>query len=338
MEQATMRTLRLHAAGDLRLGDEPVPVPAAGESLVRITAVGICGSDLHWYAEGGIGDSGLARPLVIGHEFAGVVAEGPRRGERVAVDPAVPCGACEICATGAGNLCPAIRFAGHGRDDGALREFVAWPSRLLHPLPDDVSDAQGALLEPLGVALYALDLARPRVGGSVAVVGCGPIGLFVVQLARLAGADTVIAVDPLAHRREAALRFGADHAYAEHGQLEAAWPDLTGAGVDIAYEVAGTDAALHTALTAARPGGAVVLLGIPGDDRTAFRASLARRKGLTLQLVRRMHGVYPRALRLVAGGRVDAASLITASYPLERAADAFEQAATRRGLKTVITP
>jgi L-iditol 2-dehydrogenase len=148
----------------------------------------------------------------------------------------------------------------------------------------------------------------------------------------------VVAVDPLAHRREAALRFGADHAYAGHDLMEAAWPDLTGVGVDVAYEVAGTDAAVHTALTAARPGGRVVLVGIPDDDRTSFRASLARRKGLTLHLARRMHAVYPRALRLVGSGRVDAASLATASFPLERAAEAFEEAVARRGLKTVITP
>lgn len=328
-----MLTVRLHGPGDLRVVDEPPPVPGPGESLLRITAVGICGSDLHWYAEAGIGDTALDRPLVIGHEFAAVVADGPRRGQRVAVDPAVPCDHCEICATGAGNLCPTIRFAGHGHDDGALREYTAWPTRALHPLPDGVSDAEGALLEPLGVALYALDLAGPRVGGAVAVVGCGPIGLFVIQLARLAGADLVLAVDPLAHRRDAALRLGADHAAA----ADLDWPELAGHGVDIAYEVAGTDAAVHTALSAARPGGRVVLIGIPDDDRTAFRASLARRKGLTIQLVRRMHGVYPRALRLVRSGRVDAASLVTGAYPLSRAPEAFAHAAARTGIKTIIT-
>jgi L-iditol 2-dehydrogenase len=338
---ATMTAARLHGPHDLRTAVEAVPTPAPGESLVRVTAVGICGSDLHWYREGTIGDTGLRRPLVIGHEFAGVVADGPRRGERVAVDPAIPCGACEVCATGAGNLCPAIHFAGHGLDDGALREYVAWPTPLLHPLPDALSDADGALLEPLGVALYGLDLARPRVGGSVAVVGCGPIGLFVVQLARLAGADLVVAVDPLPHRRAAALRLGADHALSGHAVPgpgnEPDWPDLAGLGVEVAYEVAGTDAAVRTALTAARPGGRVVLIGIPDDDRTTFPASLARRKGLAILLSRRMHDVYPRALRLLSRGSVDAASLVTGAYPLERAAAAFETAVTRSGLKTMVT-
>jgi L-iditol 2-dehydrogenase len=335
---ATMTAARLHGRGDLRIVEEPVPTPGAGESLVRVTAVGICGSDLHWYRAGSIGDSALRRPLAIGHEFAGVVADGPLRGVRVAVDPAIPCGACEVCATGAGNLCPAVHFAGHGEDDGALREYVAWPTRLLYPLPDSLSDVDGAMLEPLGVALYGLDLARPRLGGSVAVVGCGPIGLFVVQLARLAGADLVIAVDPLPHRRKAALRFGADHAFSGEGADRPDWGELAGIGVDVAYEVAGTDAAVDTALTAARPGGRVVLIGIPEDDRTAFRASIARRKGLRIQLARRMHDVYPRVIRLLASRRVDAASVVTASYPMARAAEAFTAAAARSGLKTVITP
>lgn len=311
-----------------------MPVPMPGQSLVRVTAVGICGSDLHWYRSAGIGDSDLVRPLVIGHEFAGVIANGPRRGERVAVDPAVPCESCEVCATGAGNLCPGILFAGHGTEDGALREYLAWPTRMLHPLPDSITDVEGALLEPLGVALYALDLVRPPTGGSVAVVGCGPIGLLVVQLARLAGARQVVAVDPLAHRREAALRLGADHAVA----ASASWDQLTGLGVDVAYEVAGNDEAVHSALRALRPAGRLVMVGIPDDDHTAFQASLARRKGITIHLVRRMHGVYPRVINLVAQRRVDVASLATATYPLAQVDEAFEVAVSRRGIKTLVTP
>jgi L-iditol 2-dehydrogenase len=332
-----MKVVRLHGIRQLLLSEEPDPVPAPGESLLRVTAVGICGSDLHWYREANIGDTGLGDPLVIGHEFAAVVADGPRRGERVAVDPAIPCDACEICATGAGNLCPTVRFAGHGGNDGALREYLTWPTRLIHPLPDSLSDAEGALGEPLGVALYALDLARPRIGARVAVIGCGPIGLFTIQLARLAGADTIVAVDPLPHRREAALRLGADHVFRDHDDAEAAWQELARFGVDVAFEVAGTDDAVLTALSAAKPGGRVVLVGIPDGDRTAFPASLARRKGLDIQLARRMHNVYPRVLRLLAKRRVDAESLITATYPLDQADAAFAAAVSRNGLKTMIS-
>ena len=150
-----MRAARLHEVGDLRLTDEPVPEPGPEESLVRVTAVGICGSDLHWWGEGGIGDATLSRPLVLGHEAAGVIADGPRRGERVAIDPAIPDGTCRLCRAGYRNLCLHLRFAGHGGQDGAMREFLAWPSDLLHPLPDTLSDADGALLEPLEAALTA---------------------------------------------------------------------------------------------------------------------------------------------------------------------------------------
>jgi L-iditol 2-dehydrogenase len=160
-----MRVARLHAVGDLRLADEPMPVPGPGMSLVRVTAVGICGSDLHWWAEGGIGDAVLEQPLVPGHEAAGIIADGPRRGERVAIDPAVTCGSCRPCRSGNPNLCSRIRFAGHGTQDGAMREYLAWPSDLLHPLPDALTDADGAMLEPMGVAIHAAGLGHLRLGG-----------------------------------------------------------------------------------------------------------------------------------------------------------------------------
>jgi L-iditol 2-dehydrogenase len=276
--------------------------------------------------------------LVVGHELAGVVEGGPRHGERVAVDPAIPCGRCETCADGYGNLCPTVQFAGHGTLDGGLRRYLTWPTARLYPLPDALSDADGALLEPLGVAVHAMDLSHLRVAGTVAVVGCGPIGLMLVQLARVAGADTVVAVDPLPHRVAAALRYGADHAFAPAALTGSTWAELTGRGVDVAFEVAGNDDAVRVALEAARPGGRVVLVGIPDGDQTAFPAAAARRKGLTLALSRRMNHVYPRSTRLVERGRVDVSSLVTHRYPLARTAEAFKVAASREGLKVVVEP
>jgi L-iditol 2-dehydrogenase len=333
-----MKVARLYGIGDIRVTEESVPEPADGSSLVRVTAVGLCGSDLHWYTEAGIGDARLGQPLVIGHEFAGVIEGGPRHGERVAVDPALPCGRCETCREGYANLCPSVRFAGHGGLDGGLREYVAWPTDALFPLPDGLSDADGALLEPLGVGLHSMDLGHVRVGGTVAVIGCGPIGLLLVRLARLAGAATVLAVEPLPHRLAAARSFGADDAVTPDEAGEDYWQRHTGRGVDVVFEVSGADEAVHTALTAVRPGGRVVLAGIPDGDRTTFTASLARRKGVTLALVRRMNHVYPRAIRLVERKQVDLSTLVTASYPLARTADAFGAAAARTGLKVVVTP
>ena len=335
-----MKVLRLHGPRDLRLHIEPNPAPGPGESLLRVTAVGLCGSDVHWFSEAGIGDARLTRPLVLGHEFVGVIESGKRRGERVAVDPAVPCGVCEFCLEGNPNLCVALRFAGHGTEDGALREFMAWPTRCLHPLPDSLTDADGAVLEPLGVAIHAVDLGHIRPGMTVGVFGCGPIGLLVLQVARAAGATHLIATDKLAHRLEAARSLGVTAVFqAADGQESAEISAATdGKGIDVAFEAAGENEAVEVAIEAVRPGGRVVLVGIPADDRTAFTASTARRKGLTIKLSRRMKHVYPRAIRLVESGMVDVGPPVTHRFPLEEIDQAFYVTERREGLKVIVEP
>jgi L-iditol 2-dehydrogenase len=335
-----VKVARLHGVGDVRIADEAPPSPGAGESLVRVTAVGVCGSDLHWFADGGIRDAQLATPLVLGHEFAGVIQAGPGDGRRVAVDPAIPCGGCEPCLEGNPNLCPWVRFAGHGANDGGLRELIAWPTELLHPVPDTLSDADAAMLEPLGVALHAHDLGKPRTGAVVAVIGCGPIGLCLVQLARVAGAGRIVAVEPLAHRRAAAASMGADVVLdATADDIDAALAEATGGrGADVAFEAAGTDPGVGLAVKAARSGGRVILAGIPGQDSTTFPASVARRKGLTLKLSRRMKAMYPRTTRLVDQGLVDVASIVTHTFPLSEADAAFRAASDRVGLKIIVLP
>jgi L-iditol 2-dehydrogenase len=335
-----MKVLRLHGMGDLRLHDEPEPVPGPGEVLLRVTAVGLCGSDLHWLSEAGIGDARLQEPLVLGHEFAGVIESGERRGERVAVDPAVPCRACEFCLEGNPNFCSALRFAGHGTEDGALRQYTAWPAHCLHPLPDSLTDAEGVMLEPLGVAIHAVDLGHLKPGMAVGVFGCGPIGLLVLQLARAAGATHVMATEKLPHRLEAARSLGATAVFqATNGRESAEILAATeGKGVDVAFEAAGENEAVETAIEVARPGARVVLIGIPADDRTAFTASTARRKGLTIKLTRRMKRVYPRAIRLVESGMVDVRPLVTHRFPLTEFEKAFSTAQRREGLKVIIEP
>lgn len=333
----TMRVMRLHGAGDMRLHEEPIPSPGPDESLIRVTAVGVCGSDLHWFSEAGIGDARLARPLVLGHEFAGVTEDG----RRVAVDPAIACGQCEYCQTGNPNFCAELRFAGHAENDGGLREYIAWPTRCLHPLPDSLSDADGAMLEPLGVAIHAVDLAHIKPGMTVGVFGCGPIGLLTLQVARAAGATELIATElpSVPHRLDAARSLGAQvfaaDKQAEVGEILA----MTGKqGIDVAFEVAGENEAVEAAIAAVKPGGKVILVGIPSDDRTAFAASVARRKGLTIKLVRRMKLTYPRAIRLVESGRVDVRSLVTSRFPLAEAAAAFAVAQRREGIKVMVEP
>jgi L-iditol 2-dehydrogenase len=291
---------------------------------VRVTAVGLCGSDRHWFLEGGIGDAVLDRPLVLGHEFVGTIESGDRAGERVALDPAVPCGRCSVCLGGNPHLCPELRFAGHGSADGALRTSLAWPNRLAHALPDGLSDAEGSLLEPLGVALHALDLAKAQPGSTAGVFGCGPLGLLLIQALRAAGVEKVVASDPLPHRAEAAASLGAT---------------LDGREVDVAFEAAGEDAALADAIDNVRPGGRVVLVGIPGGDRTSFTASTARRKGLTLALCRRMKASdLPRAIRMAESGDVELGTLVSGRYALSEWREAFGELVERRGLKVIVEP
>ena len=330
-----MKVLRLVGAQQVRLQDEPVPVPGPGEVLIRVGAVGICGSDLHWFAEAGIGDARLQQPLVLGHEFAGTIVSGPRQRERVAVDPAMPCGHCEFCLEGNPNLCLGVRFAGHDKQDGAMREYLAWPEQNLHSLPDALSFEDGAMLEPLGVALHAVNLAGLKAGMSVGIFGCGPIGLLILQLARASGADQILTSEVLPHRMEAARLMGAGLVWdASAGNEGAEMLAAThGRGVDVAFEAAGVNAAVDSAVTAVKPGGKVILAGIPAEDRTSFSASTARRKGLTFMLVRRMKHTYPRSIRLVEKGIVDVRSLVTHCFSLEEGSKAFGLALERQGLK-----
>jgi len=343
-----MKSVRLHGSGDLQLHEEEVPVAGDGEKLVRIKSVGVCGSDLHWFSEGSIGDAKLERPLVLGHEFAGETEDG----QRVAIDPAIPCGRCEFCEHGDPNLCSSLIFAGHGKHDGALREWMPWNVKSLFPIPDSLSFADGAMLEPLGVAIHTVDLGKIKAGMTVGVFGCGPIGLLIIRMAKLSGAANIIATDKLAHRVEAAKTFGASHAFLAEGSRELGEPALRSPrrgslvetiqaatqrrGVDVAFEAAGTQDAVDASFDAVVPGGKVILAGIPDDDRTSFSASTARRKGLTIKLVRRMKHTYPRAIELVSKGLVDVRSLVTHRFPLDQTSDAFHVAERREGLKVII--
>jgi L-iditol 2-dehydrogenase len=263
-------------------------------------------------------------------------------GERVVADPFDACERCQWCQAGRSNLCSDGRFAGFVGTEGALRETMPWPSHLLHALPDGIDLDEAALLETLGVALHALELDRVPDGARVGVYGCGPIGLLLVQLLRRSGASVVVATDRLPHRVAAACSIGATDGFvAPERPTPAGAADPVGGRlqpVDVAFETGGDDA-LADAIAAVRPGGRVVLVGIPDGDRTTFRAAAARRKELTLQLSRRMlPGDLTRAIDLVASGDIDLTGLITDRLPLADAAEAFAIASSRRGLKVVVNP
>lgn len=327
------RAARLHGQRDIRLSGDLVADAGRGEVTLQVTAVGLCGSDRHWYLDGSLGGTAVADPLVLGHEMAAVIADGPEAGTRVAVEPAIPCGSCSTCRSGRAELCPTAQFAGHAGTDGGLRTRMTWPRHLVRPIPDTIADAEASVLEALGVALNAVDLGAVEPSSRVAVLGAGPIGLLVIRALQAAGVGDVVAAEPLPHRAAAAVAAGA--------RLldDPSAPDDPNGEVDVVIECAGTDAAVSRATQLARPGGRIVLVGIPDGDRTTFTASEARRKGLTFVMCRRMRvGDLDRAIALVGDGTIDVAPLITHRYSLDEVGDAFETLVDRRGIKVVVLP
>lgn len=325
-----MKAVRLYGPHDLRLVQEAAPIYQAGEVLLRVRAVTVCHSDIHYYRDGRIGDTVSSEPLILGHEFCGEVLQVPAGlkelhiGDLVAVEPAISCGRCRACREGNPNICENLLFSGTPPLDGALREYITYRPEFCYPLPQDFTAEEGALLEPLGVALYAWDLGHLRVAESVAIIGCGPIGLLLVQLAKVAGASQVLAVEPLAFRRDlAALWGGIPLAPDEHLQQQV--ESLTdGKGVDLVIETAGTLPGQEEAIRLVKRGGRVLLVGIPAEDRIELTHHTARRKDLEIRVVRRMKHTYPRSIILVQHGMIDLRPLITHHFPLERAAEAFQ--------------
>lgn len=341
-----MKAARLHGIRDMRLEQLPRPAPGPDQVLLRVACVGICGSDVHYYLEGRIGSQVITEPLVLGHEFSawvealGSEVDGPRLGQLVAVEPAVSCGACEQCEHGHPNLCPNVHFCGCPPFDGVLAEYALMPAENLFPLPDTVGPIEGALLEPLGVAIHAVDLAHMKPGQTVAVLGAGPIGLMIAAVARAAGASEVYMTEPLGDRRQFAEEYAADAALDPgNGDAVARILDMTsGRGVDVAFEAAGAAETPQQCADVVRFGGKVVVAGIPGDDSMTMTASVVRRKGLTIKLVRRMKHTYPRAIRMVASGMLDITALARPVLPLEQVGEAFEATSSYRAgvLRAVI--
>jgi len=341
-----MKALRLFGPSDLRIVEEPQPQPGVDEVLLRVRAVTICHSDIHYYRDGRIGDTISTVPLVLGHEFCGEVVQVPasahhlRVGDLVAVEPAVSCGTCRECREGNPNICENLFFSGTPPLDGAMREYMTYRPEFCYPLPADFSPEEGALLEPLGVALYAWDLGHLRLAESVAIVGCGAIGLLLVQLARVAGASLVLAVEPLTYRRDMAALWGGIPLNPDERLMQCADQLTGGQGADLVIETAGTLAGQDAAVRLAKRGGRVLFVGIPSEDRIDVPHHIARRKDLQMHAVRRMKHTYPRAITLLQRGMVELCPLITHHYPLEQAAEAFPIVAEYADevIKAVIIP
>ncbi|MDH7570132.1 MAG: alcohol dehydrogenase catalytic domain-containing protein [Armatimonadota bacterium] len=336
-----MRAARLYAARQVRVEEVPSPVPGPGEVLVRVRVVAICPSDCRLYAHGHAGGVKPDHPMIQGHEFAGEVAalgarvSGPPVGTRVAVEPSWHCGVCDLCREGRTNICRNVVFPSFPQRDGALAEYIACPAFSVHPLPENVSDVEGALVEPLGVAIHAVRLAALQPGEAVVVLGAGVIGTSVVQLARLGRAGQVAVVEPVPGRREWPARLGASPVVASHTDLLA-----TRHEAHVVFECSGEDGTLDQAVHLARPGGRIVVVGITHSERGVFDMAAARRRELTVIFSRRSRDTLAEAVRLVAERQVDLKGVSFRQFSLEETAAAMEATASRPGdmLRAIVTP
>lgn len=330
----TMKAVQWCAPHTMRLIEQPIPDPAPHEALIRIESVGVCGSDIHYYAEGKIGTQVLREPVILGHEYAGIVeavgaeADASLIGKRIAVEPGIPCMRCEWCRRGAYNVCRDMFFPGGPGCDGALCEYVAVHAAFCFPVPEGMSAQVAAAIEPLAVAVHAVELAQLVPGDTIAVIGLGPIGLLVAMVAKQSGARVLYGSDLLEYRVAAGMRTGLDAAFlasrSEDPAVEAILTATGGRGVDVAFDCSNGSEGLSVTCRVARPAGRCVLVGISGAEVDSLPVSTARRRELTLQWCRRFKHNYPTAIALLDSGAVDVASLITHTFPLERTAEAFE--------------
>lgn len=326
-----MRIAELVAPHRFRLVEGAIPEPAAGEVQVRVQAVGVCGSDLHNFSEGSVGDLPALFPMVLGHEPAGVVERvGPgvtgwAPGDRAALEPSVYCYHCEFCRSGHHNVCASLRFLSQPGDPGFFRERVNLPAGNLLPLPANVSFAEATLFEPLAVALHSLRLARFQAGETAAVFGAGPIGLLTIAAARLQGAARIWAIEPVAHRRDLALRLGADAAVdpAAMDPVRQVLNDTGNRGVDVGIDCATRRGSINQCARATRNAGRVVITGIPSEARVELDLHIMRRKELALINVRRSNHDSEKAIELLREHPARFVPMITHARPLEQIEPAF---------------
>jgi L-iditol 2-dehydrogenase len=332
-----MRAAVLHAPGEIRIEERERPRPGPREVLVQISAVGVCGSDVHYYEHGRIGPFVVDAPLVLGHESAGRVVElgeGASRhavGARVALEPGVPCGRCRECRAGRYNLCEEVRFFATPPVDGAFAEFVVIHEDFAFALPESLSDEEGALMEPLSVGVWACRKAGVGAGDRVLVTGAGPIGLLAMQCALAFGATEVTVSDVNARRLELAARMGATRVVPAGEEL--------GTDADALIECSGHPDAVAFGIRALRPAGVAVLVGMGPEEEGTLPLSLIQGRELWVTGTFRYANTYPTAIALAAAGRVDLRSIISGRFGLEEA-----EAALRAGredpasVKPIVVP
>ena len=331
----------LYAPHDIRIEERPVPKPGPREVLIEIKAVGVCGSDVHYYEHGRIGSYIVLQPLILGHESAGVivdVGEGvskSRIGERVAIEPGIPDGTCQQCRTGHYNLCPNVRFFGTPPIDGAFTNYVTVPDSFAYTLPASMSDEEGALIEPLSVGLWACRKAMLRGADNVLITGAGPIGMLAMKVALALGATEITMTDVFPQRLEMARKLGATRT------VNVAETPLASVGVeaDVLIECSGNQKAMMDGIRSLRPAGKAVAVGMNPGEEVSVPMSFLQNREITLTGTFRYANTYADAIALVATGHIDLKPIITGHYALEETEQALQ--ATKNdpaNIKSIVVP
>ncbi len=314
----------------LEVGEAPMPRIGADDVLIKVRSVGICGSDLHYYREGAIGDFKVEFPFILGHEAAGIVEEvgenvtSLKKGDRVCMEPGVPCMKCEECLSGHYNLCRDVRFWATPPYDGVLSEYVAHPAAFTFKIPDNMSFTEGALVEPLAIGLHACNMGGVKLGQTVAILGAGCIGLVTLLAAKAYGATQIIVGDVLEKRLNKARELGAVAINTAEEDFAAKVMELTGGrGADVCIDCAGFSATVDSCLSSAKPAGTVIIVGLGQDRVDGFNTGIMSTKELTVKSIFRYRNLFPTAINAIAGGRIDVGTIVSHRFSFDDTINAF---------------
>lgn len=344
--EGTMKTAIMTDLRKVEFTQRPIPKIRENEVLVKVEYVGVCGSDLHFYEQGHIGDVKVSFPFVLGHEAAGTVVEVGSRvkhlkeGDRVALEPGKTCGSCEFCKTGRYNLCPDVEFFATPPYDGVFQEYVAHEAALCFPLPDHMDTMSGALIEPLAVGFHAVNQGNAHAGQTAVIMGAGCIGLVNLIALKSVGVSNIFVVDVLEKRLRKAKELGASHVIdASREPVLETIMNLTGQkGCDLALEAAGTELTTRQAIQAVKKGATIVLLGYSSSGEMTLPMSLALDKEITFKTVFRYRHIYPMAIEAVADGRAPVKEIVTNVYEFKDIQEGLEDCVNHKAdiVKAVI--
>lgn len=343
-----MKAAVLYKARDIRIEDIEKCEPEPGEALFKVDTVGICGSDIHYYKNGGIADRIIKKPHILGHEVSGIIEAvdkndcGLKEGMAVGIEPVAQCGKCEPCIKGNYNLCENLKFCGSPPYNGGMREYMTYPVNNLIPLPDNMSTEEGILLETLSVCLHAIDESNVKIADSVAIFGAGNIGLSILQFAKLSGAFDIYVVDPLDYRLKIAEDLGASVVINPNREnpVEKIVKITNGKGVDVGFEAAGDKTTPQLTINSIKRGGTFAFVGIIPISFIQWDTEITRKMGINIKVIHKSRHSYKRAAQLIEKDKFNLKPYITHRFPLEKTEEAFRTIENYEDnvLKAVIKP